>query len=89
MKKPKKVAVINDLSGASRCSLTTALPVISALGINCSVMPTALLSNHTGYADYFFEDCTLQMKEFAKNWKKMELEFHCPLFCILNLATGL
>ena len=75
MKKPKKVAVINDLSGASRCSLTTALPVISALGINCSVMPTALLSNHTGYADYFFEDCTLQMKEFAKNWKKMELEF--------------
>ena len=75
MKKPKKVAVINDLSGASRCSLTTALPVISSLGINCSVMPTALLSNHTGHDHYFFEDCTSQMKEFAKNWEKMELEF--------------
>lgn len=75
MKKPRKVAVINDLSGASRCSLTTALPVISALGINCSVMPTALLSNHTGYSDYFFEDCTSQMKEFLVNWKKMKLEF--------------
>jgi len=75
MKKPKKVAVINDLSGASRCSLTTALPVISALGINCSVMPTALLSNHTGHDHYFFEDCTSQMKEFAKNWEKMDLEF--------------
>ncbi len=75
MKKPKKVAVINDLSGASRCSLTTALPVISSLGINCSVMPTALLSNHTGHDHYFFEDCTSQMKEFAKNWKKMDLEF--------------
>ena len=75
MKKTKKVAVINDLSGASRCSLTTALPVISSLGINCSVMPTALLSNHTGHDHYFFEDCTSQMKEFVKNWKKMDLEF--------------
>ncbi len=77
MKKPRKAAVINDLSGASRCSLTTALPVISSLGINCSVMPTALLSNHTGYDHYFFEDCTSQMAEFALNWKKMGLDFDC------------
>lgn len=77
MNKGYRVAAINDLSGASRCSLTTALPIISALGINCCVMPTALLSNHTGYSDYFFEDCTMQMEEFAENWKKMKLQFDC------------
>lgn len=77
MDKYYRVAAINDLSGASRCSLTTALPVISAMGINCCVMPTALLSNHTGYSDYFFEDCTEQMEQFALNWKKMQLNFDC------------
>ena len=77
MNKGYRVAAINDLSGASRCSLTTALPIISALGINCCVMPTALLSNHTGYSEYFFEDCTEQMEEFAVNWKKMNLSFDC------------
>lgn len=77
MNKGYRVAAINDLSGASRCSLTTALPIISALGINCCVMPTALLSNHTGYSEYFFEDCTMQMEQFAENWKKMQLSFDC------------
>ncbi len=75
MAKIKKVAVINDLSGASRCSLTTAIPVISSLGINPCVMPTALLSNHTGHSEYFFKDLTDEMSEFLKMWKKMDLSF--------------
>ena len=77
MKPPKRIAAINDLSGASRCSLTTALPIISSMGINCCVMPTAILSNHTGYSTYFFEDCTSQMSEFSKKWKELDLKFDC------------
>lgn len=73
----KRIAAINDLSGASRCSLTTALPIISAMGINCCVMPTAVLSNHTGYSTYFFEDCTSQMAEFSKIWKNLDMKFDC------------
>lgn len=73
----RKIAAINDISGASRCSLTVALPIISALGIQCCVMPTAILSNHTGYSDFFFEDYTNQMGEFSKNWQKMDLKFDC------------
>lgn len=75
MDRIKRIAAINDLSGASRCSLTVALPVISALGIQCTVMPTAILSNHTGYDEFFFEDYTDQMSEFTKNWQKMNLKF--------------
>ena len=75
----KRIAAINDISGASRCSLTVALPIISALGIQCCVMPTAILSNHTGYKDFFFEDYTNQMSEFSKNWQKMNVRFDCIL----------
>jgi len=77
MESIRKIAAINDLSGASRCSLTVALPIISALGVQCCVMPTAILSNHTGYSDFFFEDYTNQMNKFSENWKKMNLKFDC------------
>ena len=77
MESIKRIAAINDLSGGSRCSLTVALPIISALGIQCCVMPTAILSNHTGYEEFFFEDFAEQMNEFAHNWKKMDLKFDC------------
>jgi len=77
MKSLKNVAAINDLSGSSRCSLTVALPVISAMGAQCCVLPTALLSNHTGYKDYYFEDYTEGMKKFSGMWKKQNLKFDC------------
>ena len=73
----KRIAAINDLSGASRCSLTVALPVISALGIQCCVMPTAILSNHTGFESFFFEDYTRGMDNFSKEWEKINLKFDC------------
>lgn len=44
--KPRRAAVINDLSGAGKCSLTVMLPVLSALGCETSVLPTAVLSTH-------------------------------------------
>ena len=45
----KKIAVLNDLSGYGRCSLTAAMPVISALKVQCCPVVTAVLSNHAGY----------------------------------------
>ena len=48
MKRQKRVAAIHDISCFGRCSLTVALPIISAAGIETSVIPTAVLSTHTG-----------------------------------------
>ncbi len=76
MKPPvKRAAVINDFSGFGRCSLSVALPVLSAMGIQCCSVPTAILSNHTGYPDYFFDSYTQKLPEYISKWKKLGLEF--------------
>ena len=49
----KKIAMINDLSGYGRCSITAALPVLAALKIQCCPVPTSVLSNHTDFPVYF------------------------------------
>ncbi|MBR5479076.1 MAG: pyridoxamine kinase [Clostridia bacterium] len=71
-----KCAVINDLSGFGRCSLTVALPVISALGIQACPVPTAILSNHTGYDDFYFEDYSDRMKLYYDKWEALNLHFN-------------
>lgn len=65
----KKIAVINDLSGLGKCSLTAAIPVISAMGIQACPLPTAVLSNQTGYASYFLDDYTPHMEAIMEQWK--------------------
>lgn len=76
MDKPtRRCAVVNDFSGFGRCSVSVALPVISAMGICCSCVPTAILSNHTGYPDYFFDSYTDKMSDFLAQWKKLSLKF--------------
>ena len=71
----KKIAAINDLSGFGRCSLAVALPLISHLGIQCCPLPTAILSNHTGYPSFHFDDYTPSIPAYMAEWKKLELEF--------------
>ncbi|MCI8465330.1 MAG: pyridoxamine kinase [Lachnospiraceae bacterium] len=71
----KKIAVINDISGFGRCSITVAMPVISAMKIQCCPVPTSIFSNHTGYPNYYFDDYTARMPEYIENWKKLGLEF--------------
>lgn len=71
----KKVALINDLSGFGRCSLTVSIPIITAMGIQCCPLPTAILSNHTGYKSYFFDDFTNNIEPYYKEWKKLGLKF--------------
>ncbi len=72
----KKVLAINDISCVGRCSLTVALPIISSCGIECSIMPTAILSTHTGgFSGFTFTDFTDQMLDIAKHWKSLNLNF--------------
>ncbi|MGI6017733.1 MAG: pyridoxamine kinase [Marvinbryantia sp.] len=73
--KYKKIAVINDLSGFGRCSLAVSLPVISKLKVQCCPVPTAILSNHTGFSNWFFDDYTEKMPEYIDNWEKIGLKF--------------
>lgn len=71
----KKIAVINDMSGFGRCSLTVSLPIISYLGIQCCPLPTSILSNHMGYGEYFFDDYTDRMEEYISKWRRLGLKF--------------
>lgn len=71
----KKIAVINDLSGFGRCSLTAAISVISAMGVSPCPLPTAILSAQTGYPSYYCADCTDKMEHFRKEWEKMGAQF--------------
>ncbi len=71
----KKIAVINDLSGFGRCSLTAALPVISAMGVQPCPLPTAVLSAQTGYPSFYCDDYTEKMEYFRQEWEKMGVCF--------------
>lgn len=71
----KRIAVINDLSGMGKCSLTAAIPVISVMGVQACPLPTAILSNQTGYDSYYCDDYTKHMDAYAEEWKKMNLTF--------------
>lgn len=68
----KKVALINDLSGFGKCSLTAAIPVISVMGIQACPCPTAVLTAQTGFGDFFCDDFTDRMDEFTDHWKRMD-----------------
>ena len=72
----KKIAVINDFTGFGRCSIAAALPVISTLKIQCCPLPTSILSNHTGFDSFFFEDYTDRMQPYIDEWKKLQLHFN-------------
>ncbi len=71
-----KVAAIHDMSGFGRCSLTVAIPVLSAMGVQCCPLPTAYLSTHTGGFDgYTFLDMTDEMPKTAAHWASLGITF--------------
>ena len=71
----KKIAAINDYSGFGRCSIAVELPIISALKVQCCPLPTSILSNHTGFESFYFEDFTESMPAYIKEWEKLNLKF--------------
>ena len=71
MEKEMRVAAVHDLSGAGKCALTIVLPVMSALGCEVSVLPTAVLSTHTGgFTNPVVRDLTADMLPTAEHWKR-------------------
>lgn len=69
MKIPR-IAVVNDLSGLGKCSLTTALPILSVMGVQACPLPTGVLSNQTGFPSYECADLTDHLEPFAAQWKR-------------------
>ena len=71
-----RVLAINDISCIGKCSLTAALPIISACGATCTVLPTAILSTHTGgFTGYTFRDCTEDIPDILRHWKSLGVKF--------------
>lgn len=76
MKRQKKVVAIHDISCFGKCSLTTALPILSAAGIATSVIPTAVLSTHTGgFTNYTYRDLTEDIPKISSHWQSLGLSF--------------
>lgn len=71
----KRILTIQDISCVGKCSLTVALPIISAFGIETAVLPTAVLSTHTAFSGFTFRDLTSDMEDISKHWKNEKITF--------------
>ena len=71
----KRVMSIQDISCIGKCSLTAALPIISAMGVETAIVPTAVLSTHTQFKDFTFRDLTDDMESIKEHWAKENFEF--------------
>lgn len=75
----KKLALINDFCGFGRCSLTVALPIVSALGVQACPVPTAVFSNHTAYDSFYKHDMTDVLDNYISEWRRLSLSFDAIL----------
>lgn len=72
----KRILSVQDISCFGKCSTTAALPILSALGHECVVLPTALLSTHTGgFRHYTFLDLTDEMRKILAHWRELSIRF--------------
>ena len=71
----KRIVSMQDISCIGKCSLTVALPIISAMGIETAVMPTAVLSTHTAFSDFTLRDLTGDIPGIIKCWEKEGFSF--------------
>ena len=71
----KRILTVQDLSCVGQCSLTVALPIMSALGIETAVLPTSILSNHTMFSGFTKFDLDAQIDDIIEMWKKQNFSF--------------
>lgn len=71
----KRIVTIQDISCIGKCSLTVALPVISAMGVETAVIPTAVLSAHSVFQNFTFRDLTDEIDPISRHWQKEGLQF--------------
>lgn len=71
----KRILTIQDISCLGKCSITVALPVISAMGVETTILPTAVLSTHTMFQNFIVKDLTDQLVPITEHWKKEGIHF--------------
>ena len=71
----KRIMTIQDISCVGKCSLTVALPIISAAGVEAGVLPTAVLSTHTMFSKYTFCDLTAEIEPISNTFKELDIDF--------------
>lgn len=71
----KRIVTLQDISCVGRCSITVALPVISAMGVECGILPTAVLSTHTMFKSFTCKDLSDQIGPIADAWKQENITF--------------
>lgn len=77
----KKIALINDMTGFGRCAIAAMAPIVSAMKIQAVPIPTAILSTHTQFPVFYFDDYTSRMKDYIQTYKDLHLDFDA-------IATG-
>ena len=68
-----QIVTVHDLSGVGRCSLNAAISILSAMGHYCLALPTAILSNQTGFGDFSYLDLTGEIPDYLEHWKRRNL----------------
>lgn len=71
----KNVLSVQDLSCLGKCSLTVAMPVLSAMGCTCTPLPTALLSTHTAFLNPYVRDLTEDLEKICRHWQAIGASF--------------
>ena len=71
----KRIITLQDISCVGRCSITVALPVISAMGVECGILPTAVLSTHTMFKTFTCKDLSDQIEPISDAWEKEQITF--------------
>ncbi len=71
----KRILTVQDISCVGRCSLTVALPIISAAGVEAGVLPTAVLSTHTAFPKFTFCDLTGEIEKISKAFEELSIDF--------------
>ena len=69
-----KILTIQDISCVGQCSLTVALPIISACGVETCILPSAVLSTHTAFSGFTFRDLTDDMPAIRDHWEKENIK---------------
>ena len=71
----KRILTVQDISCVGKCSLTVALPIISAMGIEACILPTAVLATHTAFSEFTFHDLTDEMDVIINSWERQKIDF--------------
>ena len=71
----KRIVTLQDISCVGRCSITVALPILSAMGVECGILPTAVLSTHTMFKTFTVKDLSDQIEPISDAWEKEGISF--------------